>query len=157
MKFLLLSLCMAFSALFSAAQPFRINEVMSSNGGAATDIDGDTSDWIEFFNAGTSPVNLNGYGLSDKKDRLFQWVFPDFNVNPGEYLLVFASGKDRREVPVNWNTIVASGDDYDCKVKTPVDVVTVVKAVVKRTGVEYKVFEIFKDLVWHAPVVASGK
>jgi hypothetical protein len=30
-------------------------------------------------------------------------------------------------------------------------VVTLVKAVAKKTGVEYKVFEIFKDLVWHAP------
>jgi hypothetical protein len=47
--------------------------------------------------------------------------------------------------------VTASGDDYDCKVKAPVDVVTLVKAVCKRTGAEYKVFEVFKDLVWHSP------
>lgn len=45
----------------------------------------------------------------------------------------------------------ASGEDHTGKVKTPVDIVTVVKAVAKRTGVEYKLFEIFKDIVWHAP------
>jgi hypothetical protein len=57
---------------------------------------------------------------------------------------------------LGFQDVSANGDEYDCKVKTPVDVVTVVKAVVKRTGVDYKVFEIFKDLVWHAPA-ATGK
>lgn len=52
---------------------------------------------------------------------------------------------------LGFQDVTANGDDYDCKVKTPVDVVTVVKAVCKRTGAEYKVFEIFKDLVWHSP------
>ena len=112
MKLLLLAICLAFTALLSTAQPLRINEVMSSNGGFITDLDGDTSDWIELFNAGTTSVNLKGFGLSDKQDQLFKWIFPDYKVNPGEYLLVFASGKDRREPPVNWNTIVAQGDDW---------------------------------------------
>lgn len=52
---------------------------------------------------------------------------------------------------LGFQDITSSGDDYDCKVRTPVDVVTLVKAVVRKTGVDYKVFEIFKDLVWHAP------
>ncbi|HAH24794.1 MAG TPA: hypothetical protein DCL77_13745 [Prolixibacteraceae bacterium] len=112
MKFFFLAICMAFTALFSTAQPFRINEVMSSNGGVITDMDGDTSDWIELFNSGTTAVNLNGFGLSDKKDQPFEWIFPDYKVSPGEYLLVFASGKDRRIAPVNWNTIISSGDDW---------------------------------------------
>ena len=112
MKLFLLAICMAFTALFSTAQPLRINEVMSSNGGVITDMDGDTSDWIEFFNAGTTSVNLNGFGLSDKKYQSFQWIFPDYTVKPGSYLLVFASGKDRRESPLNWNTIIAQGDDW---------------------------------------------
>lgn len=85
---------------------------MSSNGGALTDADGDTSDWIEFYNAGTTPVNLLGYGLSDKKDQPFQWIFPGFDVNPGQYLVVFASGKDYREAPANWNTIISKGDEW---------------------------------------------
>lgn len=52
---------------------------------------------------------------------------------------------------LGFQEVTAAGDDYDCKAKSPVDVVTVVKAVVKRTGVDYKIFEIFKDVVWHAP------
>ncbi len=118
MKFLLLAFCLAFLYLFSTAQPLRINEVMSSNGGALTDSDGETSDWIEFFNAGTTSVNLKDFGLSDKKAQPFLWLFPDYTVNPGEYLLVFASGKDRRELPVNWNTIVSQGDDWKYLVPT---------------------------------------
>ena len=42
----------------------------------------------------------------------------DLTVNPGEYLIVFASGKDRRDVPVNWNTLVSQGDDWKYLVPT---------------------------------------
>ena len=112
MRFFLLTIFFVFNVLFSFAQLFRINEVMSSNGGVIADIDGDTPDWIEFFNSGTTSVNLNGFGVSDKKDQPFQWVFPDYTVNPSQYLLVYASAKDRRESPVNWNTIVAQGDEW---------------------------------------------
>ncbi len=52
---------------------------------------------------------------------------------------------------LGFQDVTASGEDYDCKVKTPIDLVTLVKAVAKKTGVEYKIFEIFKDAVWHAP------
>lgn len=112
MKLILLAFGLVLLAVQSSAQPFRINEVMSSNGGALTDLDGDTSDWIEFYNAGPTLVNLKGYGLSDKKSDLFQWIFPDFPVNPGEYLLVYASGKDRREAPGYWNTVISKADDW---------------------------------------------
>lgn len=112
MKFLLSVICLLFAGLLVHAQTLRINEVMSSNGGVITDADSETPDWIEFYNAGTVPVSLYGYGLSDKKDQPFQWVFPDFKVQPGEYLLVFASGKDRRQAPAYWNTIISKGDDW---------------------------------------------
>ena len=56
---------------------------------------------------------------------------------------------------LGFQDVTANGDDYDAKVKTPVDVVTLVKAVARKTGVEYKVFEIFKDVVWHAPPMAK--
>jgi hypothetical protein len=56
---------------------------------------------------------------------------------------------------LGFQDVSASGDDYDARVKTPVDIVTLVKAVAKKTGVEYKVFEIFKDVVWHAPSMSK--
>jgi len=52
---------------------------------------------------------------------------------------------------VGFQDVTSTGDDYDAKVKSPVDVVRVVKAVSAKCGVEYKIFEIFKDVVWHAP------
>jgi len=57
---------------------------------------------------------------------------------------------------LGFQDLSVNGDDYEGRLKSPVDVVTLVKAVAKKTGVEYKVFEIFKDAVWHAPS-ASGK
>lgn len=121
LKFFLLAFCLFPLALFSTAQTLRINEIMSSNSGAITDTDGDASDWIELYNAGTSALNLSGFGLSDKADQPFLWTFPDYEMAAGEYLLVFASGKDRKEIPVQWNTIISSGDlwKYSIPVSEP--------------------------------------
>ncbi|MGE5395242.1 MAG: CotH kinase family protein [Candidatus Saccharibacteria bacterium] len=118
MKFFILAISLALFSMILKAQPLRINEVMSSNGGLITDSDGDPSDWIELYNPGTTSVNLYGYGLSDNKGEPFKWVFPSFNVGPGKYLLVYASGKDRRETPAYWNTIIAQGDDWKYLVPT---------------------------------------
>ena len=73
----------------------HINEVMALNLKTIADEDGDYPDWIEIYNSGDSPVNLEGFGLSDKTDQPFRWVFPEITIEPEEYLLVFASGKDR--------------------------------------------------------------
>ncbi|HDS85217.1 MAG TPA: DUF1080 domain-containing protein, partial [Phycisphaerales bacterium] len=73
-----------------------INEFMASNGGTIADEDGDFEDWIELYNAGGEAVNLAGWGLSDDVDRPFRWIFPDVVIDPGQYLLIWASGKDRR-------------------------------------------------------------
>jgi hypothetical protein len=64
--------------------------------GRSTD-DGDYPDWIEIYNSGPTAVNLLGYGLSDDSLNLYKWVFPSCMILPGDYLLVFASGKDRKE------------------------------------------------------------
>ncbi len=73
----------------------HINEAMALNLKTIADEDGDYPDWIEIYNSGDAPVNLEGYGLSDKPDNPFRWSFPDTTIEPGDYLLVFASGKDR--------------------------------------------------------------
>lgn len=52
---------------------------------------------------------------------------------------------------MGFQDVTASGDRYEGRAKSPVDVVTIVKAVAKKTGVEYRIFEIFKEVVWHAP------
>ncbi len=74
----------------------RINEFMASNGETLADEDGDYEDWIELYNFGDAPVSLEGWGLSDDAENPFRWIFPEATViEPGEFLLVWASGKDR--------------------------------------------------------------
>lgn len=73
-----------------------ITEFMALNDGPLLDEDGDPSDWIELHNAGTNIVNLDGWFLTDRSSQLSQWRFPATNLAPNAYLIVFASGKDRR-------------------------------------------------------------
>jgi hypothetical protein len=68
---------------------------MSSNRSFITDEDGSFEDWIELYNADDQVINLLGFGLSDNYNNPFKWVFPDYDMKPGEYLLIWASGKDR--------------------------------------------------------------
>ena len=71
----------------------RINEFMASNGGTIDDGDGNSSDWIEIFNAGPGIIDLGGWHLSDESDQLDKWEFPPGTmVAENGYLLVFASG-----------------------------------------------------------------
>jgi len=117
-KFYFLLLFISFLSLISYSQTFRINEIMSSNISSIKDSDGESSDWIEFYNSGTSSINLKGYGLSDKIDEPFKWTFPELTIAPGKYLLVFASGKDRQDPPLFWNTIISKGDTWKYLVPT---------------------------------------
>ncbi len=75
-----------------------LNEIMASNESTLADEDGDYPDWIELHNTGSTSVALGGWGLADDRYDLFMWTFPDVVMAPGEFLLVFASGKDRRDV-----------------------------------------------------------
>ncbi len=80
----------------SSEDSLILNEVMTSNKTSFTDEDGDYPDWLEIHNTGSSPINLGGYSLSDRAEKPGKWVFPDIILEPGEYLIVFASGKNRR-------------------------------------------------------------
>ena len=83
----------------STGQSIAINEVMASNSVTVADQDGDFEDWIELYNYGDEPLDLGGWGLSDTYDDPFRWIFPPVVIEPGEFLLVWASGKDRRPEP----------------------------------------------------------
>src|SRR5436309_9670569 len=79
-----------------AVDDVLITEFMAANNGPVVDEDGDTSDWIEIHNNGTNTVDLIGWFLTDKASQLTQWSFPSTNLPPNGYMLVFASGKNRR-------------------------------------------------------------
>jgi hypothetical protein len=74
-----------------------VNEFMANNRFVLEDEDGDYPDWIEMYNPTGSPVNLEGYWLSDDPSGAFKWTFPEKLIEPGEYLIIFASGKDRTD------------------------------------------------------------
>lgn len=76
------------------AQELRINEVMSSNS-IIQDEDGDTPDWIELYNYGNTSINLKDWSISDDIEKPKKWLFPEAVINSDDYLLLWASGKDR--------------------------------------------------------------
>jgi hypothetical protein len=75
-----------------------INEFLASNGAGLQDEEGDYSDWIEIYNRSDRPVNLGGWSLTDDREQPDKWAFPDISLGGREYLVVFASGKNRKPV-----------------------------------------------------------
>jgi hypothetical protein len=85
--------------IVSPDQALQINEFVASNTTGLQDEDDAFPDWIELYNPGPLSVNLSGWGLSDDPGAPYAWIFPDITMDSGDYLVVFASGKDRR--PLN--------------------------------------------------------
>jgi spore coat protein CotH len=67
-----------------------INEVMSSNDFTISDEAGDFDDWIEVFNPTDEQINLGEYYLSDNSSSTTKWHFPEYVMQPGEFLLIWA-------------------------------------------------------------------
>lgn len=88
--------------------PARLSELMASNKAALKDADGDFPDWIELVNDGQEERSLEGFWLSDEKKNPQKWQFPAVVLQPGERLIVFCSGKDRREGELHTNFSLSS-------------------------------------------------
>ncbi|MFA4851159.1 MAG: CotH kinase family protein [Bacteroidales bacterium] len=89
-----------------------INEICSRNATIIYDEDGDNEDWIELYNTGTSPINLNGYFISDDNLNYQKWQFPNVTIQPYSFLTLFASGKDRKKTIDHWETAVYAEDQW---------------------------------------------
>jgi hypothetical protein len=89
-----------FCLLATLATPVRaeitINEFMAANSKTLADNDGEYSDWIELYNSDPTAVNLEGWFLTDDPQAPKLWQFPAVTIPARGYLLLFASGKDRR-------------------------------------------------------------
>lgn len=73
----------------------RLNEFMASNSSSLDDGDGNSSDWIELYNAGPGAVDLGGWYLTDSANSLKKWQFPNGTLlESNGYFIVFASGRD---------------------------------------------------------------
>ncbi len=90
-----------------------LNEEMSSNGGVILDEDGAASDWIELYNNGTASFDLDGYYLTDSAGTKTKWRFPAVTVDSHEFLLVWASSKNRTTpgAPLHTNFAISAGGE----------------------------------------------
>lgn len=75
---------------FDAANRLPLGGVYISEFGGSTG--SVASDWVELHNSTGSAVNLGGYGISNNPKNPAKWVFPDISIEPGEYLLLYATG-----------------------------------------------------------------
>ena len=99
----------------AGAQEVRINEFVASNDAGLRDEAGVREDWIELHNRSLGAVDLAGWRLTDDSTDLARWIFPSRVLAPGEFIVVFASGKDRRPTTGHVHTnfrIDGGGGDF---------------------------------------------
>src|SRR5438552_5453901 len=101
--------CVSMAA--SAQSSVIISEFLAHNTSGLVDEDGAYSDWIELYNGGTTAVNLGGWYLTDDAANLTKWAFPTTNIAAKGFMVVFASGKDRRVAGLPLHTSFGLGSD----------------------------------------------
>lgn len=92
-----------------------ISEFLASNDSGLADEDGGLSDWIELHNRSDAEIDLEGWYLTDDEEELDQWEVPALTVAPGEFVVVFASGKDRDSAAgqeLHTNFKLSGGGEY---------------------------------------------
>ncbi|GAB4449619.1 MAG: hypothetical protein OHK0036_06830 [Bacteroidia bacterium] len=72
----------------------RINEINVSNLSGNTDFYGQYSDWVELYNAGTLPISLNGYYLSNTPSNLYLYPLPNITIKPDSFLIIWLTGRN---------------------------------------------------------------
>src|SRR4030095_4713191 len=109
-----LAVLFSFASFSQAQQSVIISEFLADNSGGLTDEDGDSPDWIELYNSGTTLVSLAGWYLTDDTNDLTRWSFPATNITASGFMMVFASGKDRRVpgAPLHTSFALDAGGGY---------------------------------------------
>lgn len=96
---------------FDAANRLPLGGVYISEFGGSTG--SVASDWVEIYNSTGSAVSLAGYGLSNNPKNPAKWVFPDISIEPGEYLLLYATGSadkaQKKNLKLNF-CIISTGE-----------------------------------------------
>ena len=79
-----------------------INEFLAgSENCCGSDIfDGNTEDFVELYNYGTEPININGWGFSDT-DGIITTTAPDTSIAPGNFLVLWYTGDNNGFPEIN--------------------------------------------------------
>jgi hypothetical protein len=81
-----------------------VSEFMADNEHGIKDDDGQHSDWIELYNSGADAVNLAGWYLTDTTNNLTKWRIPSFPLGANNYLIIWASAKNRTNPAAQFHT-----------------------------------------------------
>ena len=96
----------------AASQGLRISEAMSSNGSYLLGPYRNATDWVELYNAGSEPILLSDYCLTDSDD-LRGHALPDKTLEPGAYIVILLS-ESETNLPRGYSrlpfTLSADGD-----------------------------------------------
>jgi len=93
------------------ASKLRITEFMPKNHCTLLDAESDFSDWLELTNCSEAALDIEGWALSDGSGE--PWALPAMVLERGERILVYASGKDRRDNELHTD-FKLSEEDYLC-------------------------------------------
>ena len=94
-----------------ASEPLRMSEVLFRNTYSILDSYGDHADFLELYNAGEQAVALQEYYLSDDFGQPMKWRCPERTLQPGEYFLIFLTGRASTDHEVHAPFSVSGGDD----------------------------------------------
>jgi len=87
-----------------------ISEFMAANINTLLDGDDQSSDWIEIYNPTDTILSLDGWYLTDDDANLIKWQFPSgVEIDPGDFLIVFASDKKYEDYPFNYPYLDPNG------------------------------------------------
>ncbi|MEM6769322.1 MAG: CotH kinase family protein, partial [Bacteroidota bacterium] len=83
------------SALALSGQSLVLSEASSANT-LLVDADDDTPDWVELRNPTDQPIDLSGWAIADRPNYGDAWKLPGITLPAGAFVVIWASGKDRR-------------------------------------------------------------
>lgn len=91
--------------MLSSLSPVWLNELQPNNLDGPVDDAGESDPWVELYNAGTAPVTLNGWYLTDQFTNLSRWAFPpDTVLAPKEFKLVWLDGEPLETTSIQLHT-----------------------------------------------------
>ena len=103
-----------------------ITEIVASSSTTAADAIGDHPDWIELHNPADEPIDLAGWTLSDDDDPTSFWEIPELVLEPGDHVVVFASGRGVPDADGNLHTDFHLDRDGEPVVLTGPDGITII-------------------------------